>query len=79
MSQFEANDIRTASLTPRWAALSQLGRVAADLALQRDDVGEDIGLTAQFVGDHRRLARNRRNHGNADATALSHFEQGQNP
>jgi hypothetical protein len=31
MSQFEAKDIRAASLTPRWAALSQLGRVAADL------------------------------------------------
>jgi hypothetical protein len=31
MSQFEPDQIRAAALTPRWAALSQLGGVAADL------------------------------------------------
>lgn len=31
MSQFDPNQVRAASLTPRWAALSQLGGVAADL------------------------------------------------
>ncbi len=31
MSQFSADQIRQATLTPRWAALSQLGAVAADL------------------------------------------------
>ncbi|HEX2784894.1 MAG TPA: hypothetical protein VHN36_15025, partial [Ilumatobacteraceae bacterium] len=31
MSQFSADDIRRAALTPRWAALSQLGGIASDL------------------------------------------------
>jgi hypothetical protein len=31
MSDFSADDVRKAALTPRWAALSQLGGVAADL------------------------------------------------
>jgi hypothetical protein len=31
MSDFSADDIRKAALTPRWAALSQLGGIAADL------------------------------------------------
>ncbi len=52
-----------------------LGRVAADLGLQLDEVGEDVGLAPQFVGDHRRLARNRRDHGHADAAALHRFDQ----
>ena len=52
-----------------------LGRVAAELGLQLDEVGEDVGLAAQLVGDHRRLARNRRNHGNADAAPLHRFHQ----
>src|SRR5690349_19368983 len=30
------------------------GRVAAELGLQLDEVGEDVGLAAQLVGDHRR-------------------------
>jgi hypothetical protein len=36
-------------------ARAALGRVAADLGLQLDDIEEDIGLPAQLVGDHRRL------------------------
>ena len=52
-----------------------LGRVAADLGLQFDEVGEHVGLTAQFVGDHRRLGRNRRDDGNADAAALHGFDE----
>src|SRR3954468_12311906 len=35
------------------------GRVAAELGLQLDEVGEDVGLAAQLVGDHRRLAGDR--------------------
>ena len=31
MSQFDPDQVRAAALTPRWAALSQLGGVAADL------------------------------------------------
>src|SRR3984885_9472610 len=33
-----------------------LGWIAADLGLQLHQIREDGGLTAQFVGDHRRLA-----------------------
>src|SRR3954471_4213325 len=39
------------------------GRVAAELGLQLDEVGEDVGLAAQLVGDHRRLARDGGDHG----------------
>src|SRR5436190_24139470 len=49
------------------------GRVAAKLGLQFHEVGEDVGLAPQFVGDHRRLARNRRHHRHADATTLYRF------
>src|SRR5918993_4392820 len=34
-------------------ARSALGRIAADLRLQLDEVDEDVGLPAQLVGDHR--------------------------
>ena len=51
------------------------GRIAAELGLQFHEVGEDVGLAPQFVGDHRRLARNRRDHGDADAAALHRFDQ----
>ena len=59
----------------RGGALGALGRVAADLRLQRDEVGEHVGLAAQLVGDHRRLGRDGRDHGDADAAALHGFDQ----
>ena len=40
----------------RFARGWALGRIAANLGLQFGDVGEDIGLPPQLVGDHRRLA-----------------------
>src|ERR1700692_3668471 len=40
----------------RFARGGTFGRVAAELGLQLHQVGEDVGLTAQFVGNHRRLA-----------------------
>ena len=52
-----------------------LGRVAADLGLQLDDVEEDVGLAAQLVGDHRRLGRDRGDHGHAHAAALHGLDQ----
>ena len=36
-----------------------LGRVAANLALQRDDIREDVGLPAQLIGYHWRLGGDR--------------------
>ena len=36
---------------------------------------EDVGLAAQFVGDHRRLRRDGRDHGDAHAAALHRFDQ----
>jgi hypothetical protein len=47
-----------------------LGGIAAELGLQFHEVGEDVGLAPQFVGDHRWLPRNRRDHGDADAAVL---------
>src|SRR5580698_4681256 len=41
----------------RFARGRTLGRIAAKLGLQFHEVGEDVGLAPQFVGDHRRLAR----------------------
>jgi hypothetical protein len=52
-----------------------LGGIAAELGLQFHEVGEDVGLAPQFVGDHRWLARNRRDHGDADAAALHGLDQ----
>ena len=52
------------------------GRVAAELGLQLDEVGEDVGLAAQLVGDHRRLAGDRGNHGDPHAAALNGLDQG---
>src|SRR5262245_66276304 len=51
------------------------GRIAPDLGLQLDDVEEYVGLTAQFIGDHRGLSGNRRDDGNAYASALHGFDQ----
>src|SRR6201999_2878127 len=59
----------------RLARGGALGRVAAELGLQLDQVGEHVGLAAQFVGDHRRLARDGRDHGDADAAALHGLDQ----
>jgi hypothetical protein len=52
-----------------------LGGIAAELGLQFDQIGEDIGLAPQLVGDHRRLARDRGDHGHPDAAALHRFDQ----
>src|SRR5665213_3521312 len=52
-----------------------LGGVAAELRLQFDQIGEDIGLAPQFVGDQGRLAGNRRDHGDPDAAALHSLDQ----
>src|SRR5262249_54238191 len=52
-----------------------LGRIAAKLRLQLNEIGEHVGLTPQLVGDHRRLARDRRDHGDANATALHGLDQ----
>src|ERR1700726_2048987 len=51
-----------------------LGRTAAELGLQLHQIGENVGLTPQLVGDHRRGARNRRDHGNPHAAALPRFD-----
>ena len=52
-----------------------LGRVAADLRLQLDDVEEDVGLAAQLVGDHWRLRRDGGDHGHAHAAPLHRLDQ----
>ena len=52
-----------------------LGRVAAQFGLQLNQIGEDVGLAPQFVGDHRRLAGNRRDHGNPHAAPLHRLDQ----
>jgi len=52
-----------------------LGRIAADLRLQLDDVEKDIGLAAQLVGHHRRLRRDGGDHGDAHAAPLHRLDQ----
>src|ERR1700721_3163127 len=37
----------------RLARSGTLGRIAAELGLQFHEIGEDVGLAPQFVGDHR--------------------------
>src|SRR2546421_3235179 len=51
------------------------GRVPADLRLQLDQIGEHVRLSPQLIGDHRRLARDRRNHSNTNASALHGFNE----
>ena len=51
-----------------------LGRIAADLRLQLYDVEEDVGLTAQLGGNHRRLRRDGGDHGHAHAAPLHRLE-----
>jgi hypothetical protein len=53
-----------------------LGRVAADLGFQLHQIGEDVGLAPQFVGNQRRLSRNRRNDGHPDPATLQRPDQG---
>ena len=65
---------------PRLTAFARLTRralrrVAADLVLQRDDVDELVGLSAQLVGDHGRLRRNRRHDDDAHAAPLHRLDQ----
>ena len=43
-------------MVTRVARGETLGWVAAEFGMQLDEIGEDICLTPQFVGDHRRLA-----------------------
>ncbi len=63
---------------PRLAMIARsraLRRVAAQLGLQFDQIGKHIRLPAQLVRDHRRLAGDRGNHGDADAAALHGLDQ----
>ena len=68
---------RVLALASRLARLARraLGRVAADLRLQLDDVEEDVGLAAQLVGDHRRLGRDGGDHRDAHAAPLHRLDQ----
>src|ERR1700753_4293772 len=54
----------------RLARGGALGWIAAELGLQLDEVGEDVGLAAQLVGDHRRLADDGGGNRDAHAAAL---------
>jgi hypothetical protein len=59
----------------RLAGRRTFGRVATELGLQLHEVGEDVGLAPQLIGDHRRLARNRGNHRDPDTAALYRLDQ----
>src|SRR5829696_10472125 len=59
----------------RIARCRALQGIAADLRSQFHEIDEHVGLAAQFIRDHRWLARNRRNHGDADTTALPGYHQ----
>jgi geranylgeranyl pyrophosphate synthase len=52
------------------------GRVAAELGPELDEIGEDVGLAAQLVGDHRRLAGDGGDRGDPHAAALDGLDQG---
>ena len=78
--RLEAAESMLVTPTPRQlrqvlARRRTIGGLAAELGLQFHEVGEDVGLAPQFVGDHRRLARNGRDHGNPDAAALHRLDQ----
>ena len=66
---------RGSRMASRGVAGRALGRVAADLLAHLDDVGEDVGLPAQLVGDHRRLRRDGRNDRHPHAAALHRLDQ----
>ena len=53
-----------------------VGRVAANFGFQLHQISEDIGLAPQFVGNQRRLTRNRRNDGHPDPATLQRLDQG---
>ena len=58
-----------------WLTRCALGWIAPYLRLQFDNIEEDVGLTAEFVRDHRRLRRDRRYDGHPHAAALHRFDQ----
>jgi hypothetical protein len=49
--------------------------ISAEPRPQLDEVGEHVGLAAQLVGDHRRLARDSGDDGDADTAALNGLDQ----
>ena len=70
-------ELRRMTLAARFARLARhpLGRVAADLRLQLDDVEEDVGLAAQFVRHHRRLSGDGGDHRHPDAAPLHRLDE----
>ena len=71
LSEFNATPPKHCSAWWRCASRGRrLRGIAAELELQVHQINEDVGLAPQLVGDHRRLARNRRDYGNPDAAAL---------
>ena len=61
-------------MMPRLARRT-FGGVAADLILQAREIEKNVGLAAQFVGDHRRLGRDCRNDSDAHALFLHGLNQ----
>ena len=59
-----------------WRMVASLSRIAADLALQIDDINELVGLTAQLVRHHGRLGRDGGNPDNANTAPLHRLHQG---
>src|SRR6056297_3225710 len=54
---------------------TRLARRAADHLLEVVELDEVVGLTAQLVRDHRRLAADGRDHGDAHALTLQALDQ----
>ena len=70
------------SFSPVGITAYDLGREAAVAPLDRgristssQPIDEDVRLTTQFVGDHRRMAGDRGYNGDVDATTLHGFDQ----
>src|SRR4051812_4445627 len=61
-------------IVARWPR-GALPWIAPDLALQLDNVQEDVGLAAQLVGHHRRLRRDGGDHRYPHALALDGLDQ----
>src|SRR5262245_24046444 len=51
------------------------GRVPPDFRLQLNDIKKHVSLTAQLVGDHRRMCGYGGDHGDPDAPALHSLDQ----
>jgi len=51
------------------------GRIAAYLGLQFREIGEDVGLAPQLIGNHRRPGGNARNHGDTNTVALHRLHE----